>query len=204
MALTPEQRQRVEMNRQAALQRKRALQTCSYCSTTTFSAPCSPSLSQESTASTASSGSCNATTRRRGATTNTRKSLPPLPESAPKLRGNRSIPFEQQLAVIELARPPTASCSDNSNKDTSINDEEVAQHQKEDIEDYLDPAMAWLQSSKNQERDYLRELKGKERAMRELMVFYLYESFMNFCHSKMTLEQLRDESYYKRNWFPRT
>eukprot|EP00804_Cyclotella_cryptica_P009997 CCRYP_015421-RD/>CCRYP_015421-RD protein AED:0.11 eAED:0.14 QI:371/0.75/0.8/1/0.5/0.2/5/0/796 len=80
----------------------------------------------------------------------------------------------------------------------------IAKEFSRDIEHYLDPAIARLQSSKNQERDSPRELKGKERAMRELVVFYLYKSFMNFCHSKMTLEQLRDESYYKRNWFPLT
>eukprot|EP00804_Cyclotella_cryptica_P010000 CCRYP_015421-RG/>CCRYP_015421-RG protein AED:0.50 eAED:0.50 QI:0/0/0/0.5/1/1/2/0/264 len=141
----------------------------SYCSTTTFSAPCSPSLSQESTASTASSGSCNGNNKtprlnnpyliRRSLFAEQRSSLdhdvesehvssfhqydrepqriqesllPPLPESAPKLREETVQSLsEQQLAVIELARPPTASSSDNSNKDNSITDEEVAQHQKE-------------------------------------------------------------------------
>jgi CRISPR/Cas system-associated endonuclease/helicase Cas3 len=122
MALTPEQLERIERNRQAAQERKR--QRTSYGS----SAP-NEQLSQESTSS---NGVVNPyavpRTPRPASSPLSREEdnnrmeeekkqreqqfLPPLPDDAPSIRDvTVSSLSEQQLEVVKLARPPTLTAT---------------------------------------------------------------------------------------------
>ena len=160
LACRPERRQRVEMNRLAALQRKRALQIvppiCGYCNSipATFSTPSSPNLYREIAGSISISLktphlNCSYLTRRpaagerrysshptslnNAARENIKEDLPPLPKSAPKLRKETIQSLsEQQLEVIELARPPTTSYFSGSVYQSGIfnNDEATQQPQQ--------------------------------------------------------------------------
>jgi flagellar biosynthesis GTPase FlhF len=75
----------------------------------------------------------NPTSRNNAARENIKEDLPPLPKSAPKLRQETIQSLsEQQLEVIELARPPTTSYFSGSVYQSGIfnNDEATQQPQQ--------------------------------------------------------------------------
>ena len=80
----------------------------------------------------------------------------------------------------------------------------IAKEFSRDMENYILPAMRHIISINYNDRILLKKLKRIERTMREPVVSYLSKAFTNFCRSKMTLEQLSDESYHARHWFPST